>query len=119
MVSWNINLNRDCSNIDQLVGSQICISFLGESAAGGTSLNTTDKAPIPPNLANGTNTNCARYYNVSAGGYCALITIQQTISLQDFYFLNPGINSTCGNLILGESYCIQTVGDIASYPGYG
>lgn len=105
--------------MNQLVGSQICISFPGDSAFASTRINTTDKAPIPPNLANGTNTNCARYYNVSAGDYCALVTVQQRISLQDFYFLNAGINSTCGNLVLGDSYCVQAVGDIASYPGYG
>ena len=118
MVSWNININRDCSNMDQLVGSQICISFPGDSALTSTTTNTTAKAPTPPNVANGTNINCARYYNISSGDYCALVTVQQRISLQDFYFLNAGVNSTCGNLVLGESYCVQAVGDIAIYPGY-
>ena len=120
IISWNINLNRDCSNLDQLVGSQLCISFPGELALSNTSLPSTTAISQPPNLANGTNTNCARYYNVSIGDYCSSVTVQEGISLQDFYFLNPEINSTtCGNLLLGESYCVQAVGDISTYPGYG
>jgi hypothetical protein len=41
------------------------------------------------------------------------------ISLSNFYFLNPMINSTCGNLWLNTYYCVEAVGNIATYPGYG
>lgn len=42
------------------------------------------------------------------------------ISIQDFYFLNPEINSTnCNNLYVDYSYCVQAVGDISTYAGYG
>lgn len=120
LVSWNANLNRDCSNINQLLGMQICISFPGESGSASVSTPSTTIAPVPPNMAVGTNTNCSRYYNVSTGDYCSYMTIQEGISLPDFYFLNPEINSTnCDNLLLGESYCVAPVGDISTYPGYG
>lgn len=120
LVSWNPNLNRDCSNIGQMVGMQICISFPGESGSAPVSTPPTKIAPVPPNTAVGTNTNCSRYYNVSTGDYCSYITIQENISLLDFYFLNPEINTTdCNNLLLGESYCVAPVGSISTYPGYG
>lgn len=41
-----------------------------------------------------------------------------SISLTDFYFLNPEINTQCSNLVLGVAYCVQPVGDIQTYSGY-
>lgn len=35
-----------------------------------------------------------------------------------FYFLNPEINSNCTNLELGIAYCVEAVGNIATYSGY-
>lgn len=40
------------------------------------------------------------------------------ISLKDFYFLNPMINNTCGNLWLDTYYCVEAVGNIATYSNY-
>ncbi|KAL8653777.1 MAG: hypothetical protein Q9226_003712, partial [Calogaya cf. arnoldii] len=37
--------------------------------------------------------------------------------MDDFVFLNPGINSNCTNLLADESYCVQAVGDINTYSG--
>lgn len=120
LISWNANLNRDCSNIEQQVGMQICISFPGEPGSLSVSGPATTIAPAPPNMATGTNRNCSRFYNVSTGDYCSFITVQQGISLDDFYFLNPEINTPdCDNLLLGESYCVAPVGSISTYPGYG
>jgi len=39
------------------------------------------------------------------------------MSLNDFVFLNPSINSNCTNLLYGISYCVEPVGDINTYPG--
>lgn len=41
-----------------------------------------------------------------------------SISLSDFYILNPEINEKCTNLDLGVAYCVEPVGDIQTYPGY-
>lgn len=41
-----------------------------------------------------------------------------SISLKDFYFLNPMVNSTCGNLWLDTYYCVEAVGNIATYSNY-
>lgn len=46
------------------------------------------------------------------------MSVANYISLSDFYFLNPGINENCTNLDLGVAYCVEPVGDIATYSGY-
>ncbi|KAJ4417419.1 hypothetical protein N0V82_006186 [Gnomoniopsis sp. IMI 355080] len=59
------------------------------------------------------------YYTVLSSDTCALVAIKNRISLNDFYFLNPEINSTsCDNLWLGSAYCVKAVGNIATYSGY-
>lgn len=55
---------------------------------------------------------------MQSGDYCKSISLAQSISLQDFYFLNPDINSDCTNLYLGLAYCIAPVGSISTYSGY-
>jgi hypothetical protein len=38
--------------------------------------------------------------------------------LADFYFLNSELNENCTNLELGVAYCVEAVGNIATYSGY-
>jgi hypothetical protein len=40
------------------------------------------------------------------------------LSLADFYFLNPVINTDCTNLWLDTAYCVSPVGSITTYSGY-
>ncbi|KAJ0286203.1 hypothetical protein COL940_003132 [Colletotrichum noveboracense] len=122
LVSWNIDISNGCENLELLVGNQICVTYPGEtpvvSATGAAATATT--APVPTNIVEGTNTNCSKYYQVADDDTCASITQIYSISLADFYFLNPEINSTsCNNLYLDYSYCVQPVGDISTYAGYG
>lgn len=49
---------------------------------------------------------------------CGLVSIANSISLSDFYFLNPSLDADCTNLLLGISYCVEPVGDIHTYPHY-
>lgn len=122
LVSWNIDISSGCENLALLVGNQICLTFPGEmpvvSATGAAA--TASLAPVPTDVVEGTNTNCSKYYQVGDDDSCALIAQIYSISLADFYFLNPEVNSTsCNNLYLGYSYCVQPVGDISTYAGYG
>ncbi|GKU06925.1 unnamed protein product [Fusarium langsethiae] len=122
LISWNPTINDVCSNIGHHVGMQICVSppslgHLKPSATSSTVAPITP-APEPSNLANGTNTQCAQYYNITKGDTCADVTLAAGISLKDFYFLNPSVDKKCTNLILGESYCVRAMGDIETYPGY-
>ena len=68
-------------------------------------------APIPTDVAEGTNTRCGEYYQVQPGEYCNLILTRFGVSLADFIFLNPEINQNCTNLYAQESYCVKAVGD--------
>ena len=78
----------------------------------------TTGVPKPTNAPPESNPRCKKWYVIQEGDFCDKISVTQGIVLQDFYFLNPGINSTCGNLMLGLAYCVQPVGDISTYKGY-
>jgi LysM domain len=55
---------------------------------------------------------------VQSGDDCAHVSIKNGLSLQDFYFLNQEIFVNCTNLLLGVAYCVEPVGNIATYSGY-
>ncbi|KAI1776335.1 LysM domain-containing protein [Hypoxylon cercidicola] len=120
--AWNPSINAGCYNLERMVGNQVCIAVPGTpyiTPAPTTiapSIPTT-AAPIPTNVAEGTNNNCGRYYEAIPGDYCNLVIIKFAISLDDFLFLNSGVNVNCTNLFALESYCVQAVGDINTYSG--
>ncbi|TGO13948.1 hypothetical protein BTUL_0060g00030 [Botrytis tulipae] len=114
--SWNPNINIACGNLYQLHGTELCVSPKGgwKPSTSDTSQNSiTTAAPVPATIANGTNIYCAKYYLIQAGDSCASVSIQQSISLGDFYFLN-----NCTNIIAGESYCVEAVGSISTYTSF-
>jgi len=80
--------------------------------------SATSPVPKPTNALEQSNSRCAQWYEVQEGDYCDSISIMQSISLKDFYFLNPELNTECTNLLLGLSYCVKAVGDISTYSGY-
>ncbi|KAA8652732.1 uncharacterized protein ATNIH1004_001637 [Aspergillus tanneri] len=124
LISWNPDINRDCSNLEAIIGTQLCISAPGDTAGPEITtipaMTTAVPTPAPSNVANGTDLQCAKYYEVAPGDTCASLTVMMGISLTDFYFLNPEVKkANCTNLQPGSSYCVQAVGDIATYTGYG
>jgi hypothetical protein len=50
--------------------------------------------------------------------YCQSISVKFSISVDDFYFLNPHLDKNCTNLWKDTSYCVKPVGNIVTYPGY-
>lgn len=126
VLAWNPQLDLACSNLNMSLGLELCVGSPGTSytapnssaTTGTTGSGSTAPASIPDNIANGTNTDCGQYYTVQTGDYCNLLVLRFGISLSDFMFLNPEINSNCTNLFAQESYCVEPVGDINSYPGY-
>lgn len=92
-------INAGCNNINNLNGSEICINAPGtpyNAPTGSTTLapiTPTTVAPAPTDVADGTNPKCGQYYHVEQGDFCNLIVIKFGISLDDFIFLNPAINS--------------------------
>ncbi|KAH6629732.1 LysM domain-containing protein [Boeremia exigua] len=122
LLAWNPVINPVCSNLDMMNGTTLCIEPPGPKLPPAQTTNVppvtpTSAASVPANTAIGSNKPCGRWYEVEAGDYCNLVTLKFAISLDDFMFLNTGINTNCTNLFAQESYCIQAVGDINSYPG--
>jgi hypothetical protein len=117
--AWNLVINPVCSNIGMMNGTTLCISPPGPQLPPPVTTNIpplipTTAAPVPTDAAAGSNKPCGRWYDVQAGDYCNLVVLKFAISLDDFLFLNPGINVNCTNLFAEESYCVQPVGDSKS-----
>lgn len=92
--------------------------------------------PAPTNAASDSNKNCASWHTVSLyivtcllfasaniskvvkDEYCAKIAQDNDLSLDDFYFLNPSVDTECRALLLGTAYCVRPVGDITTYTSY-
>ncbi|RDW92950.1 LysM peptidoglycan-binding domain-containing protein [Aspergillus mulundensis] len=127
LTTWNPILGQDCRHIERSVGDSICVSPPGDdgswtpitipSAASSTATPIPTPAPVPTNLANGTVRRCSQYYLVEPGDYCNKIILKYSISLEDFLFLNQGVNQNCTNLFADESYCVSPLGSIDDYPG--
>jgi len=121
--AWNPIINAGCHNLYKMYNTSICVSNPGEAYVTPSALpplapsTATSAAPVPTNARDGSNRKCGSWYNVESGDYCNLVTMRYGISLEDFVFLNPSINSNCTNLLLGISYCVEPVGDINTYPG--
>ncbi|KAH7346290.1 hypothetical protein BKA65DRAFT_274098 [Rhexocercosporidium sp. MPI-PUGE-AT-0058] len=122
--SWNPNLNRQCSNLQDYDNTTICITApfdIADSSPNNTNpvqSTFTTQAPIPTDIVDGTNTYCGKYHDVVAGDQCGLLSTQYGISLQDFSFLNPEVDANCTNLFLDYSYCVAPVGVISTYANY-
>ncbi|GAW18021.1 hypothetical protein ANO14919_074900 [Xylariales sp. No.14919] len=126
ILTWNANINTLCTNLDSLVGTLLCVSAPGNCFGNATMTTapptpaaaTITPVPKPTNGANDSNGRCASWYTVRDGDYCWSVSIRQSITLRDFYFLNPSIDANCTNLLLGVAYCVRPVGDINSYSAY-
>ncbi|KAL3486679.1 hypothetical protein BJX62DRAFT_228560 [Aspergillus germanicus] len=111
LVTWNPILGNSCRNIERSIGDTICVSP--------QAMKTGHHRPlIPDNIAAGRNELCAQFYEFIPGDYCNKVIIKYSLSLEDFLFLNAGVNQNCTNLFAEESYCVQPVGSIDQYSGH-
>ncbi|KAB8227370.1 uncharacterized protein BDW43DRAFT_247217 [Aspergillus alliaceus] len=125
-LAWNPNFNSLCLNSPFFIGYEVCISppggYLNHTLDGNYGStptgDTSGIAAVPTNAVHGSSRNCSRWYIVVEGDECGLVSLAQSISLTDFYFLNPEIDENCSNLQLGKAYCVKPVGSITSYPNY-
>ncbi|KAJ5426043.1 hypothetical protein N7465_001113 [Penicillium sp. CMV-2018d] len=125
-LAWNPNFSPLCGNTVLFHGYEICVSPPGgylnhttdSNPTATTGAGATGVASAPTNAVEGSNRNCSQWYTVVEGDQCGTVSMAQSISLADFYFLNPEIDASCTNLQLGEAYCVQPVGSITSYPNY-
>ncbi|KAJ5195956.1 hypothetical protein N7449_006435 [Penicillium cf. viridicatum] len=118
-LAWNPIFDSSCDNLYLFLGWQICSGPPdGWTIASKGAAATTTVAAVPTNAVTTSNEDCGEWYTVSSGDDCATITDNAGISLADFYFLNPQLNGTCTDLWLGNAYCVEAVGNIATYSGY-
>ncbi|GIC84370.1 uncharacterized protein Aud_000186 [Aspergillus udagawae] len=118
-LAWNPNFNSLCQNGVNFIGPPG--GYLNHTSDGDGSMPTTSvttPVPVPTNAMTGSNTDCGSWYTVAENDTCALVSMANSISLTDFYFLNPEIDAKCTNLELGEAYCVAPVGAITTYSGY-
>ncbi|KAJ5237371.1 hypothetical protein N7489_007462, partial [Penicillium chrysogenum] len=92
-------------------------SSASSGATGSQSIITTI-APVPSPIVSGTNTKCAKYYQIGKDETCDTVTEKTGISRSDFMFVNPELTETCTNLQKDVYYCLQAVGDITTYSGH-
>ncbi|KAJ5334421.1 uncharacterized protein N7506_008204 [Penicillium brevicompactum] len=130
LLSWNSDINSECSNLDDLSGKDICVSnpsgdyaipatsSSASSGATGSQSIITTTAPVPSPIVSGTNKKCAKYYQIRKDETCDTVTEKTGISKSAFMFLNPELTETYTNLQKDVYYCVQAVGDITTYLGH-
>ncbi|KAK1144611.1 hypothetical protein N8T08_004914 [Aspergillus melleus] len=108
----SVSKSQDVGTAQLLVDNGLeayCKDFLSQE--------TAIPAPVPTNLANGTVKRCSQYYLVEPENYCNNAILKYSISLNNFLFLNKGVNKNCTNLFANESYCVSPLDSINDYPG--
>ncbi|KAM3427181.1 hypothetical protein MY4824_009598 [Beauveria thailandica] len=119
LLVWNPIISPGCTTLTGWVGRYICLSSPVGTVQVSDGRSVTTDAPVPSNTQGSSNTHCGQWYTIRSGDTCASISLAFSISLDDLYFLNAGVdNKTCSNLWLGYSYCVKPVGNIETYPDY-
>ncbi|KAH6655548.1 hypothetical protein BKA67DRAFT_657480 [Truncatella angustata] len=125
LVTWNPSIDPLCMNWNSKVGHVICLSSPFGYVFPNETINDdsgyapiTTAAPVPTDAMTESNHYCGTWYLVQKDEYCQLIATKNGITLSDFYFLNPEIDSNCTNLWADASYCVAPVGTITTYDGY-
>ncbi|KAH7009491.1 hypothetical protein EDB80DRAFT_891746 [Ilyonectria destructans] len=121
IVAWNSGIDTACSNLGSYVDTQICVSNpLGDFAMSSNSIGATTVmttvAAVPTPIPDNTNSKCGEYCQVAAGDDCATLTTYSGITLP---LLESSGLENCTNLWLDYYYCVQLVGQISTYAGYG
>ncbi|OQE20116.1 hypothetical protein PENFLA_c017G01540 [Penicillium flavigenum] len=119
LLSWNSDINSECSNLGDLSGKDICVSnpsgdyaipatsSSASSGATGSQSIITTTAPLPSPIVSGTNTKCAKYYQIGKDETCDTVIEKTGISRSDFMFLNPELTETCTNLQKDVYYYVK------------
>ena len=54
---------------------------------------------------------CSRTYTIAAGDICDSISAANNVSTYQLAAINPSIDSSCSNLMPGNTLCLGTVGE--------
>ncbi|EGX92283.1 LysM domain protein, putative [Cordyceps militaris CM01] len=124
LLRWNPKLSPSCDNLESF-SQGICVSnptdtgFAISTNTVGASSTASTPATIPSPTGDKTNPNCGRFYQLGPDEDCGTIAIKAGITQKDFVFLNPEASNDCKAIKQGYYYCVQPVGRIEDYPGYG
>ncbi|KAK8127251.1 hypothetical protein PG984_008359 [Apiospora sp. TS-2023a] len=118
VLSWNPMISPSCTNLASWRGWNLCSSSPSGHITVGAGNGATSAVPVPTDAQGQSNKRCAQWYYVQTGDYCASISLKFSISIDDFYFLNPQVDRMCTNIWTNTSYCVKAVGNIGTYTGY-
>ncbi|KAJ4158134.1 uncharacterized protein LMH87_008674 [Akanthomyces muscarius] len=124
LLRWNPKLSPSCDNLESF-SQGLCVSnptdtgFAISTNTVGASSTASTPATIPSPTGDKTNPNCGRFYQLGPDEDCGTIAIKAGITQKDFIFLNPEAGDDCKAIKQGYYYCVQPVGRIEDYPGYG
>ncbi|KAK5988989.1 hypothetical protein PT974_10487 [Cladobotryum mycophilum] len=99
------------------IGRHICVSDLWASDTPPPS-RPPGPALVPENAAESSNKICRAWSTALIRDYCIRVAMRAHISNKDFLSLNPDVGENCEDVQLGVAYCIATIGNIATSPGY-
>lgn len=104
----NPSVNANCSNL--VPGLSYCVFPTANWNSTNTTTTTTTTATYitaPAPAPSGTTDDCYKWHVIVSGDYCGLLENEYGITFAQLQFWNPSLNSTCGNLILGDAYCVD------------
>ncbi|KUI60197.1 hypothetical protein VP1G_07396 [Cytospora mali] len=109
---WQWNNYMEPKNL--IEGEVVCVGPPGgaytpvSATQAYTTVYTTTATPAEP-TPSGTIPNCGLYYGVVAGDSCSNVSLHFSITLDQFYAMNPSLFANCSNLLTGIDYCVATV----------
>jgi LysM repeat protein len=101
----NPDIDLKCDNL--VPGLWYCVSPLQYWNQTGTPTTPVD-VPPPTTTPDGSTDDCFQWYVIQPNDNCALIESSFGITFTQLQLWNPDLNSTCGNLLLGEAYCVNS-----------
>lgn len=109
----NPSINAGCTNL--VPGLAYCVRPVANWNSTNTTTTTTASyvtAPAP--TPSGTTSDCYEWHVIVSGDYCALLESEYGITFAQLQSWNLNLNSTCGNLILGDAYCVDGPSSVLS-----
>lgn len=101
----NPDIDLGCDNL--VPGLWYCVSPLQFWNQTGTP-TTPSEIPAPTTTPDGTTENCFQWYIIQPNDSCAVVERSFGITFSQLQIWNPNLDSTCGNLLLGEAYCVNS-----------
>ncbi|QIW94574.1 hypothetical protein AMS68_000092 [Peltaster fructicola] len=97
----NPSIDSKCSNL------QLGVYYCVEPTQDWNTTASSTIATAPTTTPSGTTADCYEYYTIQSGDYCGKVESMFGITMVQLSYWNPSLNADCGNLALGEAYCVN------------